>query len=386
MKKIKPALSIEINQLVYNMRRAGEKITALSLGEAFFDIPLYPFDDLPFPDIYHYTDSRGILQLREKLAEYFQKTYEVSFDPENEIIVTGGSKIAVYMALLALINPGDEVIIPDIEYPSVMVLALHLRDTYGVRLRTVAISPTESHATILTKIESAITDRTKLIFASHIHYLNGLRMPGKEICALAHSHGAEVLFDGAQGLVHVNLDLQDMDIDYYSMPGQKWLLGPDGIGALYIKESRISKLRPRFVSSRAAKTWDALGTYEVDTDSIGKFRLTTTSAPVKAGFKEALRFVQEDLGGVPEVDHGDLALPACRAHRGAVEEGFSQAKDVLEGIAKISQGVTADIDETLVLVMKGIDDFAEGKRGVLAATDNAPPDSQVEQPQDLLAI
>lgn len=72
--------------------------------------------------------------------------------------------------------------------------------------------------------------------------------------------------------------------------------------------------------------------------------------------------------------------------RGAVEEGFSQAKDVLEGIAKISQGVAADIDETLVLVMKGIDDFAEGKRGVLAATDDAPPDSQVEQPQDLLAI
>ena len=132
---------------------------------------------------------------------------------------------------------GDEVIILDIEYPSVMVLALHLRDTYGVRLQTVAISPTESHADILSKIESAITNRTKLIFASHIHYLNGLRMPGKEICALAHSHGAEVLFDGAQGLVHVNLDLHDMGVDYYSMPGQKWLLGPDGIGALYIKES-----------------------------------------------------------------------------------------------------------------------------------------------------
>ena len=72
--------------------------------------------------------------------------------------------------------------------------------------------------------------------------------------------------------------------------------------------------------------------------------------------------------------------------RGAIEKGFAQAKDILEGIAKISQGVTADIDETLVLVMKGIDDFAEGKRGVLAATDDAPPDSQVEQPQDLLAI
>lgn len=196
-------------------------------------------------------------------------------------------------------NPGDEVIILDIEYPSVMVLALHLRETYGVALRTVTISPTESHAAILSKIEAAITDKTRLIFASHIHYLNGLRMPEKKLCELAHSLGVEVLFDGAQGLVHVDLDLHDMGVDYYSMPGQKWILGPDGIGALYIKESHISKLRPSFVSSRAAKVWDALGSYEVDTDSIGKFRLTTTSTPIKAGFKEALRFFQDDIGGVP---------------------------------------------------------------------------------------
>lgn len=199
-------------------------------------------------------------------------------------------------------TPEDEVIILDIEYPSVMVLALHLRDTYGVNLRTVVVSPTESHAEILSKIEAAITEKTKLIFASHIHYLNGLRMPGKELCDLAHSHGVEVLFDGAQGLVHVDLDLHSMGVDYYSMPGQKWLLGPDGIGALYIKSANISKLRPSFVSSRAAKTWDALGNYEVDAESIGKFRLTTTSAPIKAGFKEALRFFTEDLGGIPEVE------------------------------------------------------------------------------------
>ena len=72
--------------------------------------------------------------------------------------------------------------------------------------------------------------------------------------------------------------------------------------------------------------------------------------------------------------------------RGAVEKGFAQAKDVLEGLAKISEGVAADIDETLVLVMKGLEDFAEGKRGALAAANEAPPESQIEQPADLLAI
>ena len=72
--------------------------------------------------------------------------------------------------------------------------------------------------------------------------------------------------------------------------------------------------------------------------------------------------------------------------RGAVERGFAQAKDILEGIAKISNSAADDMDETFVLVMKGIDDFAEGKRGVLAAADEAPPESQTEQIQDLLVI
>lgn len=204
----------------------------------------------------------------------------------------------------------DELIILDIEYPSVMVLALHLRDRYGIKLKMVEVSPTESHSEILRKIEAAFTSRTKLIFASHVHYLNGLRMPAKDLCSLAHRYGAQVLLDGAQGLVHVDLDLADMGVDYYAMPSQKWLLGPDGIGALFIRSDHIGKLRPTFVSSRAAKIWDSNGNYEEDSESIGKFRLTTTSAPLKAGFKEALRFIQEDIGGVKQVEAESSKLAA----------------------------------------------------------------------------
>lgn len=105
------ASSIRYNCKVYEMKRAGIDVTVLSLGEAFFDIPLYPMDDLPFPDIYHYSHSRGIFELREKLAEYFLSEYEFSFDPETECIVTAGSKVAIYMSLMAVLNPSDEVLI-----------------------------------------------------------------------------------------------------------------------------------------------------------------------------------------------------------------------------------------------------------------------------------
>jgi aminotransferase len=114
------ALSIKYNNVVYEMKAAGEDVTVLSLGEAFFDIPLFRFDDLPFPDVYHYSHSRGILALRSQLAAYYGSEYGVPVDAASEIIVTAGSKIAVYMALMAIVSPGDEVLIHEpawVSYP-----------------------------------------------------------------------------------------------------------------------------------------------------------------------------------------------------------------------------------------------------------------------------
>jgi len=114
------ALSIKYNTLVYEKQRKGEDVIVLSLGEAFFEIPLFSFDELPIEKIYHYSNSRGIPELRQKLAEYFLDTYDVSFDYEKEILLTAGSKIAIHMCLMTLINPGDEVIIHEpawVSYP-----------------------------------------------------------------------------------------------------------------------------------------------------------------------------------------------------------------------------------------------------------------------------
>ena len=111
MNDIVEAISIKYNNIVYEKKSKGEDVIVLSLGEAFFDMPLYPFDDLPFPDIYHYSHSRGIFPLRKKLSDYFKKKYDFEFDPESEVIITAGSKIAIHMALMSLLEPSDEVII-----------------------------------------------------------------------------------------------------------------------------------------------------------------------------------------------------------------------------------------------------------------------------------
>ena len=109
--QIPEALSIYINQLVYDQKRAKKDVTVLSLGEAFFDIPMFDFSKLDFVKGYHYSDSQGLPELRTIIADFYKEKYAADVDPAKELIITAGSKLAIYMAIQAVINQGDEVII-----------------------------------------------------------------------------------------------------------------------------------------------------------------------------------------------------------------------------------------------------------------------------------
>jgi aspartate/methionine/tyrosine aminotransferase len=108
---IPEALSVYINQLVYDLRRQKRDITALSLGEAYFDIPRFPFDKLDFEKGYHYSDSQGIPELRDKIAEFYNKQYGTNVDGKENVLISAGSKPIIFMCMLAVLNPGDEVLI-----------------------------------------------------------------------------------------------------------------------------------------------------------------------------------------------------------------------------------------------------------------------------------
>ncbi|HUY33255.1 MAG TPA: pyridoxal phosphate-dependent aminotransferase [Pirellulales bacterium] len=110
---VEEAMSIKYNTLVYELKRQGKNVLVMSLGEAYFDLPLLPLDDLPFPDVYHYSHPRGVPELRRKLAGHLAARYDVPIDPEREILVTAGSKAAIQMTLMSILNPADEVLVPE---------------------------------------------------------------------------------------------------------------------------------------------------------------------------------------------------------------------------------------------------------------------------------
>lgn len=156
-KSIPEALSIYINQLVYELKRKGNDITVLSLGEAFFMIPMFSFQEIDFEKGYHYSDSQGIPELRERIAEFYEQEYSAKVSAKDEILITAGSKPVIYFAMLAVLNPGDEVMIHEPGWLS-----------YQEQIRLVGAKPVFiPYNVTVDNFKDYITDRTKMLIINN---------------------------------------------------------------------------------------------------------------------------------------------------------------------------------------------------------------------------
>jgi aminotransferase len=171
---VSQALSIRFNNLVYEMKSRGEDVIVLSLGEAFFDIPLFGFDALPIPAAYHYSHSRGNPELRRRLADYYGTQYGVPVDPDTEILVTAGSKIAIHMALMAVVNPGDEVLVLE---PAWVSYAEQVKLCHGVPLMV-------PYGTSVLELDGYVTARTRAVIVNNPNNPSGRVLSRAELQAL----------------------------------------------------------------------------------------------------------------------------------------------------------------------------------------------------------
>ena len=176
-----------------------------------------------------------------------------------------------------------------------------------------------------------------MVFLSHVEYSTGLRMPVKEIGKLTTDRGIWFLLDGAQSAGQVALDMADLGCDFYSIPSQKWLLGPEGVGALYVRRDLIRQVEPTSVSGWAVAPGGP-GEFEPIRDSMDKFLLTSTSVPLRAGFLEAMRFMQTIGIDAVEARNLDLAgaLKAALSQTPGVRVLSPLDRDVSSGIVSIA--------------------------------------------------
>ena len=163
----------------------------------------------------------------------------------DEIIFTRGGTEAInlvsYAYLAPLIQPGDEIVLSIMEHHSNIVPWHFLRERQGAVIKWAPVD--EDGNFLIDEFEKLLTPRTKLVAMTHMSNALGTITPIKEVVRLAHARGIPVLVDGAQGAVHLEVDVQDLDCDFYAITGHK-LYGPTGIGALYGKYEHLAAMPP----------------------------------------------------------------------------------------------------------------------------------------------
>ena len=164
---------------------------------------------------------------------------------EDEIIFNSGTTEGINMVAYGWAMPrmqaGDEIVLSVMEHHANIVPWHFLRERQGVVLKWVDVDA--SGALDPQAVIDAIGPKTKLVAVTHMSNVLGTKVDIKAICAGAHAMGVPVLVDGSQAAVHMPVDVQDLDADFYAITGHK-LYGPSGSGAIYVKSERMAEMRP----------------------------------------------------------------------------------------------------------------------------------------------
>src|ERR1700742_3493973 len=163
----------------------------------------------------------------------------------EEIVFTRNATEAINLVASSWGEPnikaGDEIVISIMEHHSNIVPWHFLRERHGAVIKWAPVDDEGNF--LIEEFEKLLTDRTKMVAITQMSNALGTVVPVKEVTRIAKARGIPVLIDGAQGAVHLDIDVQDIGCDFYVMTGHK-LYGPTGIGALYGKYEHLANMRP----------------------------------------------------------------------------------------------------------------------------------------------
>ncbi len=261
---------------------------------------------------YNSNIHRGIHYLAEKATAKFEETREatrefINAQETEQIIFTTGTTDSINLVASswgrANLKQDDEVIISVMEHHSNIVPWQLICEEKGAKLQVI---PVDEHGDLIIEaFEQLLSKKTKLVSIAHISNALGVINPVKEIIEKAHDVGAIVMLDGAQAAAHINIDVQNLDCDFYAFSGHK-VYGPTGTGILYGKRDLLESMPP----------------YRSGGEMISEVRLDKTTfnelpykfeagTPNIAGFialKQALEFVDKIKSGELATKHEEMLL------------------------------------------------------------------------------
>ena len=212
---------------------------------------------------------------RRALASYLRVT------PEEIVITRNTSESNNFVSSGLDLKPGDEVVIFSDNHPSNNAAWLQKAERFGFTIRTVQqVNPHPGAEYYVDAFRKQITARTKVVAFTHVTASVGDLLPARELCALAREHGALSLVDGAQSFGVLDVNLGDMQPDFFSGSAHKWPCGPKESGILFVSKRAHDRIKPSIVSLYPgevgiSRTMEAFGQRD---------------EPAIVGFGEALNF------------------------------------------------------------------------------------------------
>ncbi len=288
VKKDFPILEQEVN---------GKKLVYLD-SSATSQTPIQVTDSIAdYYNRYNSNVHRGVHTLGTLATDAYEKAREIVRRFINaryfeEVVFTRGTTTAINLVAHsygdANVSEGDEIVVTQMEHHANIVPWQQLAKRTGATLKFIPMS--DSGELEKEAIDNTITDNTKIVAVTHVSNVLGTINDVKYIAEVAHQHDAVIAVDGAQSAPHMKVDVQDLDVDFFSFSGHK-MLGPTGIGALYGKRHLLDKMEPiefggdmiDFVGLEDA-TWTDLPT---------KFEAGTPLIAEAIGFAEAIRYIDE---------------------------------------------------------------------------------------------
>ena len=254
---------------------------------------------------------RAVHKLAVDATEEYEKTRDIVRDFLNagsreEVVFTSGTTMSINLVAScfgeAFVGEGDEVIVSVAEHHSNIVPWQLLCQRKKAVLKVLEID--EFGGLLVDSLEKLISQRTKIIAISHISNVLGLVNPVREIVRIAHGHDIPVLVDGAQGSVHQEVDVQEMDCDFYAFSGHK-VYGATGTGVLYGKKKWLDAMPPFMGGGEMIETVRFSGTTFAPVP--GKFEAGTQNFNAVPTLQEALRLARE-FQQDPEVAQNEWAI------------------------------------------------------------------------------
>ncbi|MDQ7175603.1 cysteine desulfurase [Staphylococcus chromogenes] len=237
----------------------------------------------------------------------------------EEIIFTRGTTASINLVAHsygdANVEAGDEIVVTQMEHHANIVPWQQLAKRKNATLKFIPM--TDSGELTLEAVKETITDKTKIVAVAHVSNVLGTINDVKSIAQIAHEHGAIISVDGAQSVPHMKVDVQDLDVDFYSFSGHK-MLGPTGIGVLYGKRELLNQMEP---IEFGGDMIDFVGLYESTwTDLPTKFEAGTPLIAQAIGLKASIEYLE------------NIGFDAIHAHEAEITAYAYEKMSEIEGI------------------------------------------------------